>query len=465
MEEDMSSKLTNIIDLPISEFNEHVKSPRTEVTLQEARLIPIYKLGDEKALTSVFLSSLRLVKEFRKLISSSVNLTSSGKIYVYTEAEFRKHENKTVDGLILVVKGGKIKDAALLEMKNTGRELEEEQITNYLEIAKAYRIPKLITISNQFVSHPTQSPVNVKTPKKVALYHLSWSYILTIARILLFKSDTNIEDEDQIEIMKEVVSYLEHERSGVQGFTQMKPGWKEITQRINTRDTIRNDDNDLTEAVESWLQEEKDMALKLSRELGLLVGSGEAKYKDDLRGRIDSEKNSIIKNRSIESVLKVEGAASPIYVKTDFDKRNIEMRVNLEAPQDGRTLKGQIGWLRSQINNCRSKAKDKDKDKELFGKIENEIRININVKHLGIRQKSIEELGDIIDQFKGKEIKEFEIVQIKDMGQNFSNRKKFIDEIEKMVLNYYDFIVQYLKKWEKPAPKMNNRAVESQETE
>ena len=456
----MSSKLTNIIDLPISEFDEHVKS-RTEVTLQKARLIPIYKLGDEKALTSVFLSSLRLVKEFRKLISSSVNLTSSGKIYVYTEAKFRKHENKTVDGLILVVRGGKIKDAALLEMKNTDMELEEEQITNYLDIAKAYRIPKLITISNQFVSHPTQSPVNVKIPKKVALYHLSWSYILTIARILLFKSDTNIEDEDQIEIMKEVVNYLEYKRSGVQGFTLMKPGWKEITQRIHTGATIKNDDKDLTEAVESWLQEEKDMALKLSGKLGLLVGSGEAKYKDDLRGRIDSEKNSIIKNRSIESVLKVEGAASPIYVKTDFDKRNIEMRVNLEAPQDGRTLKGQIGWLRSQINNCRSKAKDK----KLFGKIENEIRININVKHLGIRQRSIEELDDMIDQFKGKEIKEFGIIQIKDMGQNFSNRKKFIDEIEKMVLNYYDNIVQYLKKWEKPAPKMNNRAVESQETE
>ncbi|MFQ5772539.1 MAG: hypothetical protein ACE5HX_18525 [bacterium] len=458
----MSSKLRNIINLPISEFNEHAKSPRPEVTLQEARLIPIYQLGHEMALTSVFLSSLRLVKEFRKLISSSVNLISSGKIYVYTEAEFRKHEEKTVDGLILVVKGGKIKDAALLEMKNNDTELKEQQLTNYLKIAEAYRIPKLITISNQFVSHPTQWPVNVKTPKKVELYHLSWSYILTMARILLFKNGTNIEDEDQIEIMKEIVNYFEDKRSGVQGFTLMKRGWDEISKKINTRAPIRNDDNDLTEAVESWLQEEKDMALKLSRELGLLVGSGEAKYKDDLRGRIDSGKNSIIKNKSIESVLKVEGAASPIYVKANFGLRNIEMRVNLQAPQDGRTLKGQIGWLRSQINNCRSK------NKKLFGKIENEIRIEINVKYFENTKNPkirIEGLDDIINQLKGKEIKEFGIIQIKDMAQNFSNRKKFIAEIETMLSNYYGVIVQYLKKWEKPAPKMNNRAVESQETE
>ena len=53
----MDKKLTKIIDLKKSEFDEFVKNG--ELQLGEARLIPFSKLGDEIALTSVILSSLR----------------------------------------------------------------------------------------------------------------------------------------------------------------------------------------------------------------------------------------------------------------------------------------------------------------------------------------------------------------------------------------------------------------------
>ena len=44
-------------------FNDFVNSGN--IKLQQSRLIPLLKTGDEQALTSIFLSSLRLVKEFR----------------------------------------------------------------------------------------------------------------------------------------------------------------------------------------------------------------------------------------------------------------------------------------------------------------------------------------------------------------------------------------------------------------
>ena len=205
---------------------------KKEIKLRDAKLIPTYKPGDEMALTSIFLSSLRLIKEFKKDFFSEARLLNSGSIYTYTEVMFTQFKDSRFDGLILVVKGKIIKDAAIFEMKNKNNELDQNQIERYIEIAKQLKIPKLITITNQFVSEPTQFLLSLKIPKNIELYHFSWSYILTIANILLFKNEKNIEDPDQVEIMKEAVSYLENSISGVCGFTQMKHGWKDIVGKI-----------------------------------------------------------------------------------------------------------------------------------------------------------------------------------------------------------------------------------------
>ena len=315
----MEKKLASIIGMTKSDFDQIVLEAK-EIKLRSARLIPLIKPGDEMALTSIFLSSLRLIKEFRKDILNAVNLISSGRIYVYTEIEFSQFKENRIDGLIIVVKGGKIKDAALLEMKNKRDELTADQIQRYLEIAKLYNIPKLITVSNQFVSAPTQSPIYIKPPKNVGLYHLSWSYILTMAHILLFENDKNIKDEDQVEIMREVVSYLEHSTSGVSGFSQMKRGWKNVVQQINAGENLKSDDKDVEDTVVSWLQEERDMALILSRRLGLLVRSGESKYKDNLPARLENDTKNLINNKNLFSTLRVEGAVSNIVVNANFDQ-------------------------------------------------------------------------------------------------------------------------------------------------
>ena len=148
------------------------------------------------------MSGLRLIKEFKKTVFKTINLNGSGKVHIFSEVEFTLFNKRRVDGLILVERGKKIIDGVIIEVKNKNNELDPIQIANYVQIAKAYKIPKILTISNQFVNFPTQSPVSVKTPKSVSLYHFSWSYLLTIAHILLIDNKTNISDEDQVEIMK-----------------------------------------------------------------------------------------------------------------------------------------------------------------------------------------------------------------------------------------------------------------------
>jgi hypothetical protein len=448
----MNKKPTKLIGLPFANFKSLV-SEGNEIHLQTARLIPFYKPGDEMALTSIFMSALRLIKEFRKNISQAIGLPASGDLHIFTEIEFLLFDKKRIDGLILVVRGKKIVDAVLIEVKNKNNELNERQINDYAVISKEYGVKRLLTISNQFVSFPTQSPIKAKIPKSVSLFHLSWSYILTIAYILLIDNDNNIADEDQIEIMKEVVNYLESPKSGVVGFTQMKQGWTDVVNKMNAGASLKMNEDTVDETISSWLEEERDMALILSRELGLLVRSGQNRFKKDLTARIKHEKKQLITTKSLESILQIDGVVSDINVKPNFGRKNIEMSITLNVPQD-RSLRSQITWLRNQIKYCNKK------NPELFATIEKELMVDINIKFIREPVRvSFADLEYAYEKLGNKEIKSFSILQVKYLGRKFESRKLFVKIIEKMLIQYYQIIVQYLKKWEKPVPKIITKDV------
>ena len=442
----MSKKISSLIGMPIDQFLELVKE-KENLSVRTARLIPLINPGDEMALTSIFLSALRLVKEFRDEIFSEVGLSRNGKVYVFTEVSFKELNREQPDGLIIVVGGGKIKDAALLEMKNKNSVLVEEQVQSYLAVAKQYNITKFITVSNQFVSSPTQTPLNIKPPKSVKLYHLSWSYILTKAQILLFKDSPNIEDADQVEIMREVVKYFEHSKSGVTGFTFMKKGWKVVTEKIRSGSAIKKSDSELLEAVSSWIEEERDMALTLSREVGVLVTTGVNKFKTDLKGRIDHEAKNLLDTKSLTSTLLVKNAASAIKITACFDTRIVQMEVFLSPPDD-KTNRGKLSWIRNQLLAAQKR------DPNNFDKIASELGLYIYVKRQRVPEKvTLEKLEDAWELFKTVEIKEFGVRQEKSLGRNFEGSQKIVSETESMLLAYYSGIVQYLKPWVKPAPK------------
>lgn len=369
-------------------------------------------------------------------------------MYVYTEVEFDDFPSSRIDGLILIVKAGTIRDAAIVEVKNGSSLLEIPQLEDYQQIAKKYSIPKFITISNQFVSDSTQSPVNVKSVRGIDMYHFSWTYLLTLAHVLLFENETMIEDEDQVEIMREVLSYLEWDKSGVVGLNQMKAGWAKVVEGINASANLKATDNDVYETTLSWQQEERNMALLLSRKLGVLVQSGAVKYKGKLEDRLKSDCKNLVSIKRLESILRVRGAASDIKVHALFEKRTVEMSTQLNPPE-GKTLKGQLGWLKRQLDTCIKK------NEKLLSELAKEIYIEVTIKKSPtIERFSIEKFETASDILKGKEIRAFKIIYLKDFGKRFSSPKKFVEIIEKMLTNYYTGIVQHLNKWEPSAPKM-----------
>jgi hypothetical protein len=60
----------------------------------------------------------------------------------------------------------------------------------------------------------------------------------------------------------------------------------------------------------------------------------------------------------------------------------------------------------------------------------------------------------LLSETKGKEIHAFHIVLMSKFNASFGSNRKFITLIEKMMLNYYGGIVQYLTNWNQPAPRI-----------
>ena len=437
----INKKLTKLVGLKKEDFDNFIMS--NQIHVQPAQLIPLYKTGDEMALTSIFLSALRLVKEYRDDLFKQFNLSRSGRVFYYVEASFKDIDSSRIDGLIIVVSKGVIKDAAFFEMKNKNNRIDKTQIDTYLNIAKQLKVSKLITVSNEFVSDPTKSPISTRVPKNVSLLHFSWTYLLTKGQLLLFSNDDNIEDVDQVEIMKEVLNYTENPVSGVSGYTQMKPGWKELAESVRAQKPLKISDQYIEDAVLSWYEEEKDMAMLMSRKLGVLV-----KASSNSKNRLKDDIKRIVKQNYVSTNLAIKNSVSDIKVTAEFERRIVLMSIRITPPQDKRT-KTKVSWLYKQIQNCEKRSDS------VFESLKDRIWIEANVKFARENVKvKLSEIAELSELSKDKEIQAFRVVLIQGFGAKFASPKKFIELIEQMILDYYEGIVQHMKNWEKPAPRL-----------
>ena len=434
----MIKKINKLVGLKKTDFDEYVSNGK--ITLSDARLIPLLKTGDEMALTSILMSSIRLVKEFRYQLFKEIKLKRSGKAYYYTEVKFKDiDKDSRLDGLILIVVSGVIQDAVFIEVKNGKDLLKEEQIMKYYKLARALNnVPKILTISNEFVADSSQSPISINNQsKKISLYHFSWTYIKTLAQLLLFDNDDNIDDEDQIEIMKEVMHYLDDERSGVSGFHRMSAGWKEVAEKVKSQQSL-SDDKVLLEAITSWYQEETDMTLMLSRKLGVLVKSDIENPKNKLKRDIAKLK----KDHSLSTKLRVRGAVSDIKVTVDFERRTIAMSIVVKPPLNKGVI-ARVTWIKNQLE----KIENQSFLEHLY--IDADIKYTSN--SIKYKYANIDKFYEH-DDIKNKDIIGFNLDVIK--SAKFTQVSTFVKEIESLLLDYYQIIVQDLKTWEKPAPKL-----------
>tara|TARA_B100000767_G_C19712545_1_gene513444 strand:+ start:124 stop:1479 length:1356 start_codon:yes stop_codon:yes gene_type:complete len=440
----MINKINKLVGLKKTDFDEYVSSGK--ISLSQPRLIPILKPGDEMALTSVLMSSIRLIKEFRYQIFKELKLKRSGKAYFYTEVCFKDIDKESrLDGLILVVISGVIQDAVFIEVKSGKNLIKSEQIMKYYKLARDLKnVPKILTVSNEFVADSSQSPISISNQsKKISLFHFSWTYLKTLAQLLLFDNNDNIEDEDQIEIMKEVMHYLNSKDSGVSGFHKMSSGWKEVAEKVKSQQSL-SDEKVLIDAITSWYQEEQDMTLMLSRKLGVMVRSDIENPKNKLNRDIKKLKN----DHCLSTKLRVRGAVSDIKVSVDFERRTISMSVDVTPPLN-KGVVARVTWMKNQL--------EKMYNQSFLEHLYVDADIKYTSNSIKYKYANIDKFYEH-DDIKNKDIIGFNLDVIK--SAKFTNVSNFVKEIEAMLLDYYQVIVQDLRTWEKPAPKLHTNKEE-----
>ncbi len=467
----MSKNSLSIIGIPIAEFNELIstKNENREITVRPARLIPAYKKLDELSLASVFLSSITMINEFRSLISKEIGMSKIGYIKAYTEVSFPKikiYEDGIakkgplrVDGLILQVVSGKIKDATFFEMKMGSQEVQSKQISDYLSLAKEVGVARLVSISNQFVPSPKDYPIPVERVKGIDLFHFSWRYLMALGSVLLTDNDLNISDPDQVLIMNEVMEFFRNKNTAVNTFDSMSKEWSQVIDGVRAKNAFSKTDPILVVCVQDWLQEEQDLALKMSDQLGMMVDSNKKKSQS-MQERLDSDIKDIIESGCLFSQFKIKGAVSPLEVIADLGYRKIICTVEVKVPLDKKSSSARLNWLNRQIESIKGKFE------RTFLQIKSSLWLEAVVKgREKNRKKPYTSLEALYEETLQCDIRSVKISFEPELAGKFNQSKKFIEEYENIVITFYSVIVQNLKNWEEPAPKMNTSEVVSVEGE
>jgi len=307
----------------------------------------------------------------------------------------------------------------------------------------------VITISNDFAAvphhHPVFNPAESRRKAKARIYHWSWTSIRTHAELMLHTEE--FENATHRLLIQELTRFLSHSSSGVKRFEKMAGDWAgllEALKRKGPRDKLDESSEQVVDAVASWHQETRDLALQLSRSVKDQVEikmSREAKK--DSQARIATDANKLASHDILEVEFNIRNAAAPLAVVADLRGHQVSVGMKLPAHGGRKTMKGQIGWLRQQLKNSNPQDMTiyaywgKNKRKTADG---------------GMTE--VFESPEILDSSASKGTPTHLEIRLnrymKTMGA-----KNFISTLEEVVPSFYKEVGGKLKAWQPPPPKIS----------
>jgi len=416
-----------------------------------ARLIPAFGIRgqeeQEKRATSSLLAVMRAVPDFGRSLVSEFG-APKGRLSTYAEVQLRDAEGKTSipDGVI-VVEWGKKRWRALLEVKTGTAELVEEQVSRYVDLARAQGFDAVVTISNQITASAGESPIKVHGAKlkKVDLWHLSWWRVITEA--VLQHRHRGISDPDQAFILGELIAYLDDERSGAAGFQDMGQQW------VSVREAARNQtlraDADARAVAERWEQFIDYLCLSFGQDLGRNVEPLRSR-RQSREERLDELVRALADSGKLAASFRVPDAIAAVSIEADLRDRRVTTRVRVPAPQEGRA-RGRIGWLLRQL---------KDAPPDLRVEVSFARTSETTACLLPAAREDSKVLLSGTDP--KREPRAFELALTRSMGkQRGRGRDSFIGDTRKHGIEFYRQVVQDLKPWRPPPPKLPEQSDEN----
>lgn len=422
---------------------------------QGARIIPVSGISSEREAeqraTSALLAVLSIVRPFSKAVLSPLGATSAERAIVdaYTEPLFKDDSGKAIrpDGLIEVSHGTKPPFVALVEVKTGTSTLNSDQINAYWDIARREGFDAVLTISNEIAPspgvHPTEG-LKVKSNSKVAVHHISWTRLLTLA--VTEKTHRGVDDPEQDWILGELIRYLEHDASGALGFDDMGPNWTEV--RDGVRDgTLAAKSSSVADIAQRWDQLLGYVSLRLGAEIGedvIEVMSRSEQNDPKLRPRLIAE--SLCGEGVLEGTLRVPNTIGDMQLKVDLKARQTTITVDVDAPRD-KGARGRITWLTRQLTDAPPALVI-----EAYAK-------NAQNGIAGPLSLIAEDPTALLDDTK-KEPHRFRLVARSEVGMNRRSGRNagFVQSVQDSVGSFYGNVLQNLTAYQPKAPQRKSVA-------
>lgn len=412
---------------------------------QPARLIPTSGINGqdeaERRAASALLAVLQGVREFRTAVLKPLG-APAGNMDGFIEVPFKLPDERTVypDGLLRVTRG-KTEWTSLVEVKTGTACLEREQVECYLDIARASGFDSVLTISNQLAPAPGVHPVEVDRRKlrKVALQHMSWAEVLTMA--VRTRVHNGVSDPDQAWILAELIRYLEHPKSGALDFSDMGSHWTAVRDAV-AAGTLRTTDKGVAEVASRWDQLLRFTALRLGRELGADVQVVvPRKELAEPATRITRFAAELADSGTVSGSVRIPDATGPIEICADLRAATVSVSVDVDAPAEGR-LPTRVGWLVRQLQDSPP-----------------QLRIDAYLQ--GSRSSTSELLSTVredptvlVDPQR-REFRLFRVTATSSLGtKRGTGRGSFIDSVLSAVDGFYEGVVQGLRPWTAKAPRL-----------
>jgi hypothetical protein len=413
---------------------------------RHARLIPTYgtrtQQEQEKRATSCLLAVMHGVPEFGHALLKELGAPKSPSIETFAEVRFKDCDGKTVvpDGAIICRRGKKTW-TCLVEVKTGSARLKDEQVASYLDVAREHGFDGVLTISTEITATSDESPVAVDGRKlrTTGLWHFSWWRVLTEA--VVQQRYHGISDPDQEWVLRELIHYLSSEASGAVGFEDMGENW--VTVRRSAHEgTLRTGNPAARDVAERWEQFTNYLALSLSQELGASVIAQRPRTQS-MASRLDETVRSLVESGEMRSTLRIPDAIGPLEIRTDLRSRQTTTSVGIDAPREGR-LKARFSWLLKQL----ADAPDD---------------IRVEAAFPNARVTTAASLGSVRDDAavlfyppdRKRDPRAFVVARSRPMGQKRGRAEgSFVRETSAQAVEFYRDLVQNLKPWHAPAPKL-----------
>lgn len=409
-----------------------------------ARLIPTSGINgvleQERRAVSALLAVISAVREFGRSLLGPLGMPAAA-IEAFIEVPFDYEDKKLLpDGLVRARRGSKAW-TALVEVKTGSNRLEAAQIEAYLDIARQQGFQALLTISNEIPSIPGTHPTRVRRrTKTVALHHLSWTQVLTAA--VVQKRHRGVADPEQAWILGELIRYLEHKNSGAMAFEDMGESWVPVREGV-VHGTLRANDKAAAEVAGRWDQLIQFTCLHLGKQLGVEVQPTLSRRElDDPTLRPTALVQSLVGRGTLDGGLRIPGTVGPITVCADLRAGQLTAFIDIAAPQDGKP-RTRLNWLLRQLTDAPASLRIDSFSAYARG-------ASLSALLRDVRSDPSLLVGDT-----KREIRQFRLALSAPMGtKRGQGRGGFVAAVLGLIDGFYEQVVQRLKPWAAPPPKL-----------